>query len=102
MAEKRSAGAEGNLMSVHVRPARRKRSTLSERDCLKALKEFALRVERMRETSDATAFESEFGSSGGTIVVQFLAHGRFGSTENLFEAIRVLAGYRLPRKGVAP
>lgn len=82
---------------------RRKRSTLSLDDCLLALEMFAIRVERFQETTDGGSFgtRNQNGISllpHGQIVVQFLINGGFGAGDDLFEAIRVLKGIKLPRK----
>lgn len=82
---------------------RRKRSELSIDDCLSALEAFAKRVKRFGETSDGSMFGTcnEHGISvlpQGHINVVFAVEGSFGVGDDLFEAIRVLAGHKLPRK----
>lgn len=83
------------MIPHHEVPKRRKRSHLSERDCLRELRDFAMRVDRMVETS-GPFLELPFAPHG-QIAVKFLVDGGFGTAEGLFEAIRVLAGYKLPR-----
>lgn len=83
--------------------ARRKRSEMSRDDCLLALERFAKFVKRQAETSDGGMFgvRNEHGISvlpRDQIVVTFAVEGSFGVAEELFEAIRVLAGHKLPRK----
>ena len=82
---------------------RRKRSELSRADCLIALESFAKAVQRMGETSDGSMFGrmNQHGISvlpSGQISVLFAVNGSFGVADDLFEAIRVLAGHKLPRK----
>jgi hypothetical protein len=85
-----------SLNTVHQKPARRKRSSMSRKDCLMALEYFAKRVARFAESSGGQPFD-EFAPPGHLSVV-FLVQGSFGVSDDLFEAIRVLAGYKLPRK----
>lgn len=75
---------------------RRKRSDMTEADCLEALREFAPRVNRFMETSNPEPFERD--APAGTIVVTFQVRGSFGVADPIFEAIRVLAGHKLPAK----
>lgn len=82
---------------------RRKRSDMSLNDCLAAMELFAKRIQRMQETTDGGSFgtRNQNGISvlpRGQIVVQFLIDGGFGVGDDLFEAIRVLKGTKLPRK----
>lgn len=83
--------------------ARRKRSELSRQDCLGAVERFAQHVCRFGTTSDASMF-SVHNSSGDApmtrdqINVQILVQGSFGVADEFFEALRVLAGFKLPRK----
>lgn len=79
---------------------RRERSDLKRSDCIKALAEFAPRVQRFMESSDAAGFAHGPGTLGTScapenINIMFLVRGNFGVAENLFEAIRVLAGHRI-------
>ena len=56
---------------------------------------FAKIVQREAESSG----EGPFGDlPSGQINVTFRVHGTFGVADDMFEAIRVLAGYRLPRR----
>ena len=74
--------------------SRRKRSSMKRADCVKALAKFAPLVERFLETSDASAFCSEICPSD-KINVQFLVRGSFGVANDVFEAIRILAGHKI-------
>lgn len=75
---------------------RRKRSYMTEADCTEALREFSKVVDRMMETSQG--FAGEAFAPKGSITVQFQIRGSFGTSINLFEAIRVLGGHKLPAK----
>ncbi len=90
---------EQSVQPVHQRPARRKRSRLSERDCMKALREFALRVDRMLETS--AGLPGQQFAPDDRVTVMFQVVGKFGVAADLMEAMRVLAGYKLPRRSNA-
>lgn len=76
---------------------RRKRSDMTEADCLEAMREFSGRVNRFMETSSPRPFEFECAPDG-TIVVAFQVRGGFGVADPIFEAIRVLGGHKLPAK----
>lgn len=84
------------LETAHRIPARRERSRMSRDDCLLALERFSKRVVREAEWTGGQPFY-DFAPHGH-ITVTFLVHGSFGVADDIFEAIRVLAGYRLPRK----
>jgi hypothetical protein len=84
------------MKPIHPLPSRRKRSHLSRNDCLLALEHFAKRVARNAESSGGSPFD-EFAPPGHLTVV-FLVKGSFGVADDVFEAIRVLAGYKLPRR----
>lgn len=75
---------------------RRKRSHLTKQDCLGALEVWAGKVQRMMETSEG--FLTSQNCEPGTIKAAFLLEGNFGTTDDMFEAIRVLAGHKLPAK----
>lgn len=81
--------------SALQRPDRRKRSRLSRRDCLAVFESFARTVLRQAESSGALAFSD---APQGQIDVVFRVVGRFGAADDMFEAVRVLAGYKLPKK----
>ena len=78
--------------------SRRKRSHLTEADCLQALAAFAARVKRQKESSESFFHGGECLSQD-EITVTFLVAGEFGVAHDLFEAVRVLAGHKLPAKG---
>jgi hypothetical protein len=77
---------------------RRKRSHLSWNDCLPVLEKFAGRVHRMEESSDVDRWGGGLPAEPALNVI-FLVKGGFGVATDLYEAIRVLAGHRLPAKG---
>lgn len=82
---------------------RRERSELSREDCLLVLEFFAKQVVRFAETTDPGPFVHPSGGGSpamgrGHISVNFMIEGSFGSASDLFEAIRVLRGWKLPRK----
>jgi len=72
---------------------RRKRSTMTEADCLEALRAFSGKVRRHAETS-ASAFHEELPRE--RLTVAFEIEGNFGDGDDLFEAIRVMSGRKLP------
>jgi hypothetical protein len=74
---------------------RRKRSHMSREDCLVAFEKFALRVQRQSESSGGTVLGGE--APFGQLDVTFRVLGQFGVAEEMFEAVRVLAGHKLPR-----
>ncbi len=69
---------------------------MSIADAHAAFADFAQLVPRRCETSDASMFRD--GMDPGCINVVLMARGSFGVSDNLFEAIRVLAGHKLPRR----
>lgn len=75
---------------------RRKRSHMTEADCLEAFREFSKRVQRMAEGSFGL-YDGEFAPAD-QLGVRFLVSGNFGVGSPLFEAIRVLGGHKLPAK----
>ena len=78
---------------------RRKRSHLRRQDCLRVLAEFSKRVKRFGETSAASMFShGEINLPTGLINVQFCMTGTYGDADAIFEAIRVLAGHKLPAR----
>ena len=82
---------------------RRKRSELTKADCLLVFEFFAKRVKRFAETTDGGMFgtHNQHGISvlpRGQINVMFAVEGGFGISDDLFEAIRVLGGHKLPNK----
>ena len=75
---------------------RRKRSHMTESDCLEALRAFSARVNRMLTGShgvDPGTFAPD-----GEVTVAFSVRGGFGVADDLFEAISVLSGHKLPAK----
>jgi hypothetical protein len=86
-----------------MRAKPRKRSIYNRADCLVALEAFSRLVQRFGETSDPSMFrDGENTLPTGKINVQFQVEGNYGVAGDLFEAIRVLAGHKLPRKGRRP
>jgi hypothetical protein len=79
---------------------RRKRSELTEADCLEVLRGFASRVNRMMESSEP--FTPCGDIPEGTITIKFQVRGSFGTGDRIFEAIRVMAGHKLPAKEETP
>ena len=73
---------------------RRRRSHMSRADCLLAFERFAKLVQRQCEGSGSTPFGM---APSGQLDVTFRVLGRFGVGDDMFEAIRVLAGHKLPR-----
>lgn len=73
---------------------------MSEQDCLEALRRFAPKIIRWGETSAVGMFSGGEHPDVpiGEINVQLLCKGSFGTADELFEAMRVLAGHRLPRR----
>ena len=82
---------------------RRKRSEMSISEAHKAFGQFAAKVERFKETNDGCGWgvfqNGMWFAPRGQIVVAFLVNGGFGVGDDVFEAVRVLAGHKLPRKG---
>ena len=78
------------------RVRRRKRSHMTERDCLEALANFSKRVDRMLTGSHG--IEPNTYAPEGKVSVCFEVRGGFGIGDDLFEAIRVLGGHKLPAK----
>ena len=76
---------------------RRKRSHLTEKDCHKAVADFARRIDRMADTSAGMDGHRSF-APGGFITAQMSVKGNFGSNEDFWEAMRVLGGHKLPAK----
>lgn len=72
---------------------RRRRSHLSREDCLVVFERFAKTVQRQAESSGGQVFGN---APSGQIDVVFRVLGSFGVADDMFEAIRVLAGYKLP------
>ncbi len=88
-------------------PVRRKRSELSTADCLTVFRDFSRRMVRFGETSDPSMYAHPThdglpAMGPGHINVQVLVRGSFGSNDDFFEAMRVLAGYKLPRDAATP
>lgn len=81
--------------------ARRKRSEMTEDQARDAACKFLAGVIRMGETSDPSIFsgpnsEGKPAMGPNQINVQLMVAGSFGVASDFFEAIRVLAGYKLP------
>lgn len=79
---------------------RRKRSNMTEAEAIEAFKKFCTLVERQGETSDASMFRrgGALNMEQGHINVQFMVSGDFGVAEELFEAVRIFGGHKLPAK----
>lgn len=84
---------------------RRKRSELSRAECLLVLEDFSRSVVRFAETSDPGPFTHPnsagapaMGHGRGYISVNFMVKGNYGCASDLFEAVRVLHGWKLPRR----
>ena len=75
---------------------RRKRSHMTEADCLAALASFAPKVERM--LTGTHGVEPSTFAPEGEVTVAFSVKGSFGVADDLFEAISVLGGHKLPAK----
>ncbi len=86
--------------------SRRKRSEMKRRDCIKALDAFAVRVERMIESSDGCHFSGPNVVNNtcqpGFITVSFLVRGSFGAGDDLHEAIRILSGHKIAADDARP
>lgn len=67
---------------------------MSREDCLHALETFGKRLYRFAETSDPGALDP---LPQGNICVHLSVEGSFGVADDLFEAIRVMGGFKLPR-----
>ena len=83
--------------------ARRTRSRFTEEQARHAAAKFLGGVLRFGETSDPSMFcgpSSEGKPPMGLdhINVQLMVPGSFGVADDFFEAIRVIAGYKLPAK----
>jgi hypothetical protein len=68
---------------------------VTHEECLAILKEFARRVRRFGETSDAGMFASASGAGEGPmrddeLNVQLCVKGRFGLADDFYRAIRFL------------
>lgn len=77
---------------LNTAKVRRKRSRLSREDCLLVFERFAKIVQREAESSGGAVFGM---AASGQIDVVFRVQGSFGVADDMFEAIRVLAGYKL-------
>ena len=75
---------------------RRKRSHMTEADCMEALRDFSKRVDRMLTGSHG--IEPNTSAPEGQVSVCFSVKGGFGVGDDLFEAVRILAGHKLPAK----
>lgn len=72
---------------------------MTRANCLKALEAFSKRVYRFAETSEVPTFGE---TPKGNVCVVLSVEGRFGVADDLFEAIRVLGGFKLPRTAHQP
>ncbi len=79
---------------------RRKRSHLTEQDCLACFASFAPKVDRM--VAGSHGINPDTFSPVGKVSVCFEVRGGFGVADVLFEAIRVLAGHKLPAHSKEP
>lgn len=77
---------------------RRKRSEFTREECIKLVGAFAKRVDRWCETSATEAMHSVTEPPALDVVIRVYS-AKFGFADNFFEAMRVLAGYKLPCKG---
>ena len=75
---------------------RRKRSYMTEKDCFNAMRIFAKRVDRMLTGSHGIG-PSTFAPDG-EVSVCFSVRGGFGVADDVFEAVRVLAGHKKAAK----
>lgn len=68
-------------------------------ECAGALAAFAARVERVMESSDGCHFTGpnvvDNTCAPSHITVSFLVKGGFGVSDDLHEAIRILAGHKI-------
>jgi hypothetical protein len=91
------------LIKPENAPRRRKRSHMSLDECNLAFADLAKRMRRMGESSSVGMFYTTSNPNEcapeGCLTLMVQAKGTFGSNERVFEAMRVLAGYKLPRKG---
>lgn len=82
--------------------SRRERSEMSIIDCQKAVVDLAKRVQRMGESSHVGMFgttaDPNEQAPPDCLTLMLQTKGRFGDNERFFEAIRVLRGWKLPRK----
>jgi hypothetical protein len=77
-------------------------SKMSYGDAYIAITNFARRIRRFGETSDAGMFVGTGGAGEspmqpGELNVQLCITGRFGDADEFFEALRVLKGVKRPR-----
>ena len=80
---------------------RRKRSHMTEADCLEAMRLFSKRVNRMLTGSHGIE-PGYTPAPDGEVTVGFSVSGSFGVADDLFEAVRVLGGHKLPAKEPTP
>jgi hypothetical protein len=73
---------------------RRKRSHMTEDDCLAAFKSLSKRVDRMLTGSHG--IEPHTFAKTGEVSVCLSVKGGFGVADEFFEAVRVFAGHKLP------
>ena len=73
---------------------RRKRSQMTEQDCFDAFRKFSKRVDRMLTGSHG--IEPHTQSPMNQVTISFSVDGDFGVGEDLFEAVRVMGGHKLP------
>jgi hypothetical protein len=91
-----TAAKECDCTAQEATLKRRKRSHMTEADCLESLRCFSGRVERMLTGSHG--IEPHTFAPDGQVTVAFSVCGSFGVADDLFEAVRVLGGHKLPAK----
>ena len=79
--------------------AKRERSHLSRGDCLLVFERFAKLVQRQAESSGCLVFGG--AAPENQLDVNFRVLGSFGVADEMFEAIRVLAGHKLARSPIS-
>lgn len=75
---------------------RRKRSKMSRGQATYAVAQFASRLYRFAETSEDMKTLSPLPRGNINVVIQ--VEGSFGVSDDFFEALRVLGGWKIPRK----
>lgn len=81
-------------------PKRRKRSELNKAECIEAIGSFFRKVERLKTSSEDFCHGAN-DLPKGSVTVTFQVKGGFGVADDMFEAMRVFSGYKLPRNDSA-
>ena len=76
---------------------RRKRSYMTEEDCIEAVREFAKRIDHMLESSEGIDGSGSYAPVD-RITAKISVKGGFNSNARFFEAMRVLGEHKLPAK----